>query len=136
MTVFDENRLTHAPYRFDLDAIRRGDFSDQYFGNVRTILTWLSQHHEEAIYSTNPRQLPLDPHSVAIGDIEVQAQVFNRRAPYALVGGVDVALYLLRHDRGYYEGETFIETWQNLQVRAVLDGVITPYEGNPLNVLP
>ena len=136
MTVFDETRLTHAPYDFDLDAIRRGDFSDQYFGNVRTILTWLSQHHQEAIYSTNPRQLPLNPDSVAIGDIEVQAQVFNRRSPYALVGGVDVALYLLRHASGYYEGETFIETWQNLQVRAVLDGVVTPYEGNPLNVLP
>lgn len=136
MTVLDGTRLTHAPYEFDLDAIRRGDFSDQYFGNVRTILTLLSQHQIEPVHSTNPRQLALHPHDVAIGDIEVQAQVFNRRAPYALVGGVDVALYLLRHVTGYDDGDAFIETWQNLQVRAVHDGVFTYYEGNPLQVLP
>ena len=136
MTVLDGTRLIHVPYEFDLDAIRRGDFSDQYFGNVRTILTLLSQHQIEPVHSTNPRQLPLQSHELAIGDIEVQAQVFNRRAPYALVGGVDVALYLLRHVTGYYDGDVFVETWQNLQVRAVYDGAMTHYEGNPLNILP
>ena len=74
--------------------------------------------------------------SLPIGDIEVEAQIFNRRSPMALIAGVDNALAQLRHATGYYDSnDEWVETWQNLEVDAVQDGVVTYYDGDPENVL-
>jgi nicotinate phosphoribosyltransferase len=61
----------------------------------------------------------------------VEAQIFNRRAPYALVAGVDVALTMIRHCAGHFEGDSYHEAWRDLEVVAVDDGVITNYGGDP-----
>ncbi|HRF97048.1 MAG TPA: hypothetical protein PLZ51_17690, partial [Aggregatilineales bacterium] len=67
---------------------------------------------------------------------EVEAQVFNRRAPYALVGGVDVALTMLRHATGYFENGGFISKWADLHVQAVPDGTITHFSGDTTHIQP
>lgn len=115
MTEFDSKRLTQAVMNLPLDGIRRGEYSDKYFENVARILSGL---HAAG-----------DP----IGDIVVEAQIFNRRAPYALIGGVDAALALLRHASG---GPSENDSWRGLEVEAVHDGDITEYDGQPENVQP
>ncbi|MEL6271160.1 MAG: nicotinate phosphoribosyltransferase [Chloroflexota bacterium] len=137
MTVFDQTRLTDVPFGFDKDALRRGTYADKYFENVRRILQGMAA--DGATYAdfdgNSPRDLPIDPATLNIGEIVVEAQIFNRRKPRTLIAGIDAALWMLRHGTGYYdENDTFVETWQNLDVTAVYDGVWTEYGGDPMEV--
>jgi nicotinate phosphoribosyltransferase len=133
MTIFDMQRLTNTTFHLDLQGLRRGLYSDKYFANVVTILEGLKR--EGYIFAgKTPRPSPVDPYQVEIGDIEVEAQIFNRRHPFALVGGVDVALSMIRHCAGHFDGDIFVETWADLEVVAVHDGVITYYGGDPNDV--
>lgn len=127
MTQFDHQRLTNSILQLDVEPIRRGACSDRYFENVEQTLRGASA--EGYRYGHDDAQ-PL------VGDLEVEAQVFTRRAPYALVAGVDVALALLRHATGSYIGDAWHDTSDLLQVEAVEDGVIVPYDGHPEDVLP
>lgn len=115
MTEFDGKRLTQSVMNLPVDSIRRGEYSDKYFENVARILTGLRA-------AGSP-----------VGDIVVEAQIFNRRAPYALVGGVDAALALLRHASGGAEAN---EAWRDLEVEAIHDGAVTEYDGQPESVQP
>lgn len=133
MTSFNHARLTNEVFKLDIEGLRRGIYSDKYFANIAMILNGL----REAGYTfdgQSPRSLPFDVSHVNVGDIIVEGQIFNRRAPIALIAGVDVALAMLRHATGYYEDDKFVETWQNLEVVAVEDGDITHYDGHPDNV--
>jgi len=133
MTAFDKVRLTNETFKLDIDGLRRGIYSDKYFANVVSILAGLRA--EGYTYAgADPRETAIDPYAVPVGDIEVEAQIFNRRAPYALIAGTDAVLAMLRHCAGYFEGETFTETWQNLEVVAVQDGIKTHYGGDPNDV--
>lgn len=116
MTEFDGKRLTQAVMNLPADAIRRGEYSDKYFENVVKILSGLRSSDRSGL-----------------GDSIVEAQIFNRRAPYALVGGVDAALALLRHASG---GPNQNDAWRDLEVEAVHDGAITEYDGHPDSVHP
>lgn len=128
-----QSRLTNALFQLDIEGLRRGYYSDKYFINVAHILGKLAG--EGYTFSGQSPRLPdRDINGVAVGDLMVEAQIFNRRAPYALVAGVDVALAMLRYATGNYEGTTYTEAWQNLEVVAVRDGAITRYEGHPENV--
>ena len=50
----------------------------------------------------------------------------------ALIAGVDHALAQLRHGTGYYDDDDeWIETWIDLEIDAVQDGVVTYYDGDP-----
>lgn len=133
MTIFDNKRLSNATMQLDIEGIRRGYYSDKYFANIVTIMEALQQNNYR-FSGRSPRDLPIDASTVNVGDIEVEAQVFNRRKPSAIIAGVDAALAMLRHATGYYEGDSFVETWQNLEVVAVDDGVVTYYGGNPNDV--
>lgn len=134
MSIFDHNRLTKDTIQLDIEGLRRGYYTDKYFTNVMRVLKGL----EEANYTyqgANPRHVP-NAQNLAIGDIVVEAQIFNRRSPVALIAGIDVALNMLRYCTGYYEaGVEFIETWDRLEVDAVRDGDITYYDGDPEDVL-
>jgi nicotinate phosphoribosyltransferase len=133
MSIVDHRRLTNGRLKLDVEGLRRGFYSDKYFENVVTILEGLrASGYTFAGHSTRP--LPVDVSGVAVGDLVVEAQIFNRRSPFALMAGVDAALAMLRYATGYYNGEIFVETWKELNVTAVEDGVITGYEGNPENV--
>jgi nicotinate phosphoribosyltransferase len=135
MTTFDHLRLSSSLFNLDVEGLRRGYYSDKYFENIVQVL----QGAKNAGYTfagESPRPLGIDPHGLSIGDIEVEAQIFNRRAPFALVAGVDAALAMFRHATGYYEGDHFTETISRLRVEAVEDGVFTHFAGDTENVQP
>ena len=134
MTTFNQNRLTNEIFRLDIEGLRRGHYSDKYFANIAMILDGLRRVNY-TFSGRSPRDLPIDISKVNVGDIIVEAQVFNRRKPMALIAGIDVALAMIRHATGYYDGNNqFLETWQDLEVVAVEDGDITDYDGHPDNV--
>ncbi|GAB4509483.1 MAG: hypothetical protein OHK0046_04550 [Anaerolineae bacterium] len=133
MTIFDQKRLTNETMQFDMQSLRRGLYSDHYFLNIVTILEALHQQGY-TFAGQSPRDLPIDPSGTYIGDLEVEAQIFNRRRPYAVVAGIDAALGMIRHATGFFQNDAFVETWDQLEVVAVDDGVITYYGGNPNNV--
>jgi len=133
MSIFDQQRLTNTILQLELEGLRRGFYSDKYFTNIVRILEGL-RGAGYGFAGNTPRQLPVDVRGFPVGDIEVEAQIFNRRAPHALIAGVDVALAMIRHAAGHYEEDHFIEGWQRLEVVAVEDGVITHYDGHPENV--
>lgn len=127
MTQFDHQRLTNATLGLDFERIRRGYYSDRYFENVEQVLRGASaEGYRYAQEGAGP----------LVGDLEVEAQVFTRRAPYALIAGLDVALALLRHATGFFQQGEWRETWAALEVEAAEDGVIVPYDGHPEDVLP
>jgi nicotinate phosphoribosyltransferase len=63
-------------------------------------------------------------------------QWFTRRLVKTTVVGVDKALAMLRHCTGYFEGDTFIDTSDKLEVWAVQDGTTVKYEGDPSDIQP
>src|SRR5689334_11091914 len=128
MTIFDSVRLSPSLFKLDIDGLRRGYYSDKYFENIVQVL----QGAKAAGYTfagESPRELGIDPHGLSVGDIKVEAQIFNRRSLFALVAGVDAALAMFRYATGYYEGNVFIETGSQLQAEAVEDGVLTHFAG-------
>ena len=131
MTRFDGKRLSGAVLDVNWDKLRRGQYADQYFINVMNMLAQLQQ--EGAIFAGEYPRVDATP---ALGDIMVEAQIFNRRAPRAVVAGVDVALAVLRHGTGYFDGDMFVETWPHLKVEAVQDGDVTMYDHDPAQVMP
>ena len=68
--------------------------------------------------------------------MQVEMQWFTRRPGTTVVVGVDKALEMLRHCTGYFEGERFVETWDQLEVEAVHDGALVKYNGDPAQVQP
>jgi nicotinate phosphoribosyltransferase len=135
MAIFDHTRLTQTELDLDIRGLRRGLYSDKYFENVARVLAGaVASNYTFSGHS--PRILSVDPTGITIGDLEVEAQIFNRRSPMALVAGVDVALVMLRHATGFVKNEQFIETWQHLRVEAVEDGELTHFAGDTEDVQP
>jgi nicotinate phosphoribosyltransferase len=137
MTVFDQKRMTQVNYGFDMEGVRRGTYADKYFVNVRDILQRVAADGKTfgELGGQSPRDLPHDPAKLIPGELVVESQIFNRRKPRALIAGIDAALWMLRHGTGYYnQAGEWVPTWDQLDVRAVYDGVFTAYEGNPRNV--
>jgi nicotinate phosphoribosyltransferase len=97
------------------------------------MLTALSS--EGYVYSGQHHNLPanISPNDIAVGDIEVEMQWFTRRMGNTVVVGVDKSLEMLRHCTGYWKGDQFIDTSDNLEVWAVHDGTVVKSDGNPLN---
>ena len=136
MSIFDNARLTNDTFKLDIERMRRGWYSDKYFENIGRMLTALAA--EQYKYSGGHHNLPtgIPPENVAVGDIEVEMQWFTRRLGNTIVVGVDKALAMLRHCTGYWAGDTFVDTSDQLEVWAVQDGTVVTSDGNPLNVEP
>ncbi len=136
MSIFDGKRLTNETFKLDIDRMRRGWYSDKYFENINRMLTALSK--EGYNYSGKFHNLPagVSPEQIAVGDIEVEMQWFTRRLGKTTVVGVDKSLAMLRHCTGYYDGDTFIDTSDKLEVWAVHDGTIVKYDGDPTKIQP
>ncbi len=138
MSIFNNQRLTNEVFKLDVDRMRRGWYSDKYFINIAATLKKLAaanyRFDGDASRVTDPA---LNPHHLRTGDVWVEMQIFNRRRPQAVIAGVDKALSMLRHCAGYFdENDNFVETWQNLEVEAVQDGVITRYDGDITRLQP
>jgi nicotinate phosphoribosyltransferase len=138
MSIFNQKRLTNSTFKLDIDRMRRGWYSDKYFVHIAQTLQVLAENdYRFAGRSPILEQFGINPADVAIGNIEIEMQFFNRRRPRALIAGVDKALSMLRHCTGYLNNAgQFVETWQHLRVEAVQDGVMTAYNGDPKRVQP
>lgn len=135
MTIFDHQRLPSTLFKWDLEGLRRGFYSDKYFENIVQILEG-ARAAGYTFAGVSPRQLPVDPAGLAVGNIEVEAQIFNRRTPFALVAGVDAALAMLRSAAGYFEDEQFVAAADQLELQAVEDGVLTRFAGDTEDIQP
>jgi nicotinate phosphoribosyltransferase len=137
MSIFDNRRLTNTTFKLDAERMRAGWYSDKYFENIVGMLTDLARRGYR--FGGHSRQLVaagLEPSGADIGNIEVEMQWFTRRAPFSIVAGVDKALAMLECCTGYYDDGRFVNTYSDLEVEAVHDGVIVDYDGDPLNVQP
>jgi nicotinate phosphoribosyltransferase len=136
MSTFDGKRLTNETFKLDIERMRRGWYSDKYFANINAMLMTLAA--EGYHYSGKYHNLPpgLSPENIAVGDIEVEMQWFTRRVGTTVVVGVDKVLAMLKHCTGYFDGDQFIDTSDQIQVWAVQDGTTVTSDGNPLHVQP
>jgi len=124
MSVFDGERLPIDKFQIDKERMINGWYSDVYFRNITNILTTLSK--ENYIFKDED-----------IGNIEVEMQIFPRREPFCILGGIDEALAILKESTGYNnkDGE-FVNTYDDLEVLACQDGQKGYYKGNPSRVNP
>ncbi len=136
MTIFNRQRLSVETFKLDIERMRQGWYSDKYFANINHMLTTLSQ--QGYTYSgADHNLLPgISPEGILTSDIEVEMQWFTRRPGTTIVVGVDKALAMLRTCTGYWEGDTFVNTAEALEVDAVHDGELVQYNGNPGRVQP
>ncbi len=136
MSFFDHNRLTNATFKLDIERMRKGWYTDKYFVNIAQILKVLSE--QGYTYTGKDPHLPvgLSPEGIPSGDIEVEMQWFSRRPGTTLVVGVDKVLTMFRHCCGYWSGDKFIDTSDQLEVWAIQDGCTVYSDGDPMNVQP
>ncbi len=136
MSIFDGQRLTNATFKLDIERMRRGWYTDKYFVNIAYMLSRLSEMGYT--YQGKAHRLPegISPEGVKCGDIEVEMQWFTRRPGRTIVVGVDKALTMLRHCTGYWEGDQFVNTADQLEVWAVHDGAVVHGNGDPMNAQP
>jgi nicotinate phosphoribosyltransferase len=136
VSVFDGKRLPADVFKLDVERMRAGWYSDKYFNNIVRILSELARSGYR--FGGRSPDLPdRDPSHVDVGNLEVEMQWFHRREPFAVVVGVDKCLAMLRTCTGYVDGRgRFVNTFERLDVRAVHDGTVAPYEGDPRKIFP
>ncbi len=143
MSIFNKKRLTNKVFKLDIERMRQGWYSDQYFVNVQQMLSSLAaqEYRYAGQYGrfSNTEVADLD-----VGNMEVEMQIFTRRPGKTIVVGVDKALTMLRYCTGHWdEVGNFIETYHQLEVEAVHDGDVVHYpppdapgDGDPRHVQP
>ena len=103
MAVRERVRLAPSVFRLPVEKIRDGYYSDAYFNLTKSLLE-ADGHH--------PR---------------VVMQVFQRDE--SILGGIDEAVAILKLCAGHYEGDQWLNGWDNLEVRALHEGdEIAPWE--------
>lgn len=136
MSLFNGQRLDNNTFKLDLERLRKGWYSDKYFTNIATMLTQLAR--ESYTYAGQHARLPegTSAEQVQCGDVEVEMQWFTRRPGTVVVAGIDKALTILKEATGYFDGDQFVNTAQNLQVWAVQDGAKVEYNGDIRKIQP
>ncbi len=133
MSLFDgRRRWDPALLHLDLQALRKGYYSDKYFVNIARLLQALAEQG----YHHVGRHARLDPQNLAVGDALVEMQIFTRRPGRTVIAGLDAALAVLRAATGYWQDGSFVPTVEHLQLWAVEDGEISEYHGDPRQVQP
>ncbi len=138
MSIFDNRRLSAESFKLDARRMREGWYSDKYFENIVGMLTALARRdYRFQGESTRLAAQGIDAAGVDIGNIVVEMQWFTRRKPFSVVAGVDKALAMLQACTGYIaEDGSFVNTFRDLEVEAVHDGVKVAYDGDPQRILP
>jgi nicotinate phosphoribosyltransferase len=138
MSVFDGKRLPVSAFKLDVERMRRGWYSDKYFINIVAVLAELArQGYRFGGSCPDLTDIGVDVANVAIGDIEVEMQWFTRRKPFSVVVGVDKTLAMLQSCTGYFDAQDhWVDTYDRLEVRAVQDGTLARYEGDPRQIAP
>jgi nicotinate phosphoribosyltransferase len=96
MAVRERVRLPPSVFRLPVERIREGYYSDAYFNLTKDLLE-ADGHH---------------PHVVM--------QVFQRKD--SLLGGIDEAVAVLKQCAGHYEGDRWVEAFEDLEVKALHEG--------------
>lgn len=136
MTIFDNQRLSQDTLKLDIDGIRQGIYADKYFENISRMLKALTEDHYQ-FAGESPRLSPEQTVGYQPSEAEVEMQIFTRREPQVLVGGVDIALEMLRLATGYFdEAGNFINKVDTLEIEAIRDGALVTYGGDPSQVQP
>ncbi len=137
MSIFDQARLAEEVLALDVPRLQQGYYTDQYFVNIVRLLEHTANHDARfAGHSARLAAQGVDAGGLPVGDGVVEMQWFTRRAPCTVVAGVDEALAMLRVATGYFADGQFVNTYHNLAVEAVHDGVLVPYDGDPRAVRP
>ncbi len=138
MSIFDGRRLTADTFKLDVERMRRGWYSDKYFANIVTLLSELaSEGYTFHGAGARPVGDDVDLSDIHTGDLEVEMQWFTRRRPSSVIVGVDKALAMLRACTGHFGGDgAWVPTYEHLEVSAVQDGFVAPYDGDPRRVTP
>lgn len=139
MTWYNKERLSVETFKMSDDIVhklRTGWYSDEYFNNTIRVLRSRAEKKKPFGSRISDFNDAFDVSDEISGDIEVEMQFFTRRKPYSIIAGVDEALAILKVCTGYFEGDTFINTYDQLEVEAVYDGSLAHYSGDPLNVDP
>src|SRR3954453_14532224 len=103
MAVRERVRLPPSVFRLPVEKIRDGYYSDTYFNLTKQLLE-ADGHH--------PRVL---------------MQVFQRKD--SILGGIDEAIAVIKQGAGHYEGDVWVNGWENIEVKALHEGdEITPWE--------
>src|SRR5215510_6705393 len=103
MAVRERVRLPPSVFRLPVERIRDGYYSDAYFNLTKDLLE-ADGHH---------------PHVVM--------QVFQRKE--SILGGVDEAVAVLKQCAGHYEGDRWVDAFEQLEVKALHEGdEIEPWE--------
>ncbi|HWS22986.1 MAG TPA: nicotinate phosphoribosyltransferase [Anaerolineales bacterium] len=136
MSIFNGKRLSNATFKLDVERMVSGWYSDKYFTNINKMLCALSKEGYQ--FSGAHHNLPTDinPAGILVGDMEVEMQWFTRRPGKTIVVGLDKALEMIRLCSGYFDGDRFINTADQLEVWAIQDGDVVSSEGDPLKVQP
>jgi nicotinate phosphoribosyltransferase len=136
MSVFDQQRLTDATFKLDIERMRQGWYTDKYFSNIAVMLSTLAE--QKYVYDGKAPHLPagVPTENIDCGDLEVEMQWFTRRQGRTIVVGVDKALAMLRHCTGAFVGEDFDNRADRLEVWAVHDGCTVESDGDALNIQP
>jgi nicotinate phosphoribosyltransferase len=138
MSVFDRERLAPGVFKLDAERMRRGWYSDKYFINVtRTLAALAAQGYRFGGVAPDLSDIETDLKQIDVGSIEVEMQWFPRRRPECVVVGVDKALAMLSECTGHFEESgRFVNTFDQMEVWAVHDGALAPFDGDVLNVTP
>lgn len=123
MTIADGKRLDASVFKID-PRMRDGRYTDQYFLNVRAILSALAAEGYR-FAGECPALAPKgsDVSTFDVGNIEVEMQCFTKREPFAVACGVDQAIAILNSCTGFVGDDgTFRNTAHQLEVAAVHDG--------------
>ena len=138
MSVFDGTRLPINTFKLDIHRMRQGWYSDKYFNNIVSVLANVArQGYRFGGVSPDLSDIDRDLANISIGDIEVEMQWFTRRKPFSVVVGVDKALAMLQTCTGYFDTSgDWVDTFDQTEVSAVLDGAMAYYGGDPKQVTP
>jgi nicotinate phosphoribosyltransferase len=138
MSAFDRERLAPEVFKLDVDRMRRGWYSDKYFINVtRTLAALAAQGYRFGGSAPDLSDIALDLAQIDVGSIEAEMQWFPRRRPECVVVGVDKALAILSQCTGFFEESgRFVNTFAQMEVWAVQDGALAPFDGDVRSVTP
>src|SRR5579883_2837990 len=136
MSTFDNKRLPASTFKLDVERMRKGWYSDKYFLNIVVMLSELATRGYR-FHGSTPRLEGVRLKDLDTGDIQVEMQWFTRRKPFSVVVGIDKCLAMLKECTGYFDDQgKWVPTYDQLEVTAVQDGFVAPYEGDPAHVTP
>jgi nicotinate phosphoribosyltransferase len=123
-------RVPTAVFHLPVEQLRRGDFSDTYFLNIRDILERLSRRRYR--YMGSAPLLRHDRHRAAgipVGTAPVEMQMFTRRRPFSILCGVEHARAILERAAGSFDRRGRWRSAREMAVWAAPEGLrIRPHE--------